>query len=183
METKKKIYFEFSPFTTLSTILVSSTVYGTLELSNEIAINVIESGIRIVCLVTGKVVTFIFGKKTGDVVKVIINQQSTTITYFIKNTSNLRSLILSLSAGTITFVTLGLLEYVGRNSIVIMKNFTEYAINNATKYTIEKYTNNFKNKNELEDYINDMYINYTLNEEDYIEVSKIEEIILKKLNI
>jgi hypothetical protein len=177
METKKKIYFEFSPFTTISSILVSSAVYGTLELSNEITVNVIDSSIRIVCLVTGQVVTFIFGKKTGNTVKVIINQGSNATTYFIRNTSNLRSLILSLTAGTITFVTLGLLEYVGRNSIVVIKNFTECAINNATKYTIEKYTANLKNKNELEDYINDMYINYTLNEEDYIEVSKIEEII------
>jgi hypothetical protein len=173
METKKNIYFEFSPFTTISTILVSSAVYGTLELSNEIAVNVIDSGIRVVCLVTGQVVTFIFGKKTGDVVKVVINKGSHVTTYFIKNTSNLRSLILSLSAGTITFLTLGLLEYVGKNSIVIIKK----CFNNATNYTIDTYNNNLKNKNELEFYINDMYINSSLNEEDYIEISKTEEII------
>jgi hypothetical protein len=118
---------------TISGIIVTSIVYRTIKITNDITINIVDSGIKITSLLTGYVITFFFGKISGEIVRLVINKGYTSSTYYIKETSELRSIIISLIAGGFTFLSLSLLDFILRNGINMIKDYKKYNENNNIK--------------------------------------------------
>jgi len=143
---------------TISGIIVTSIVYRTIKITNDITINIVDSGIKITSLVTGYIVTFFFGKISGEIFKLVINKGCTTTTYYIKETSELRSIIISLIAGGFTFLSLSLLDFIIRNGINMIKEYNKYIDNNNIK----------KQYIQLED----IYEHEYLLSDDFIEIIK-----------
>lgn len=117
----------------VSGIIVTTIVYRTIKITNNITINIVDSGIKITSLATGYVVTFFFGKINGEIVRLVINKGYTATTYYIKETSELRSIIISLIAGGVTFLSLSLLDFIIRNGINMIKEYKKYIDNNNIK--------------------------------------------------